>query len=276
MRAVSKVISYIIPIIVLVLLLLYFYGGTGALTKLKDDILDVAPNISIGADENIASAPTIPQEHSNQITSLQETIQKMIESDETECFAQFKDFSDLGKDERDQKGTSIEMTYANKKTQFIVRGGAGGGQKIDQHLFSIDKMKPCVIAGKDEKQVIAENFFLKFLKNKTVTGPFHNTVNGITISYGWVREGIFRVCNKGNRITVTDFDEGPPVNNWCDNYLSEGYLFKVKEGDENNICFFPTNYHRNNNKNGIAEEWFSKRSKSIQNRISEGKLTKCY
>ena len=37
MKAVEKVVSYIIPIIVLVLLILYFYGGTGALTKLKDN-----------------------------------------------------------------------------------------------------------------------------------------------------------------------------------------------------------------------------------------------
>lgn len=270
MKAVEKVVSYIIPIIVLVLLILYFYGGTGALSKLKDNVLDIAPNVSFGKDENIASQPTISQEHSVQINSLKETITKMIASPEGECFAKFDDFSNLGK-----KGTSMEILYTGDTTEFSVRGGAGGLNHIDDDSFTIENMRPCVIAGFEGNEVIAQNFFDKFIDLKNTDGPYTKPVSSIVFSHKTGDNGFWRSCTNGNALRVPEFEKSP-INNQCNNMENEGYLFRTKKDSKDLICFFPTNAVYNADKDGIANEWFSSRKNSLKNRLAAGNFKRCY
>jgi len=123
-------------------------------------------------------------------------------------------------------------------------------------------MKPCVIAGYYD---VAENFFKHFNKGETLNEPYYSIVAGIDIFY---REGMvydsgnagehwyngfeFSWYN-GNVIRVLGFPSDM-VNNQNDNFESGGMLFK---GNDNEICFFPTNKKVNFDVDGIDNDYIS-------------------
>ncbi len=255
----QKIARIVLALAVGFFLYIAFFGGfgfDGILGKSGDTFLSSVRNsVSIGAEEASASEPTISQEHSDQISSLNRTIHTMLQSTKEECFMQFDELSDLG-----EESTWLEFTYESGNTNLVVHGGDGGKQIVDNIL--LDGMKPCVIAGKTQRGTIADNFFDKFITGEEdVPGDYFRTSNATYISYEKSDGNFFTSCANGNAIRVAEFGNGPPVNNWCNNFESKGWLFKTK-GDTGsaslaNICFFPTNYVNNANKNGIANEWFS-------------------
>jgi hypothetical protein len=257
----QKIAQVVLALVIGFFLYMAFFGGfgfEGILGKSGDTFISSVKNsVSIGAEETLASTPTISQEHSNQISSLEQTIRHMLieNPDKKECFMQFDEFSDLGED-----STWLDFKYEDGSTQLLVHGGKSGKQVVES--ISFENMRPCVIAGESGSNTVADNFYDKFIDGKEdVVGDYFYGTPRISISYEYDDGNLFTSCANGNAIRVAEFGNGPPVNNWCNNFESNGWLFKTKgEGDSashTNICFFPTNYVNNANKNGIANEWFS-------------------
>src|SRR3989344_5976372 len=108
MVAAEKLAIYLIPLIVLVLLGMFYYGPAGAFGKAQNitsGVID-SVNATVGADELSGGTPTIPNNHREAILRLNETINDMLADDKDECFANYNELPDLG-----EKGTSLIMVY---------------------------------------------------------------------------------------------------------------------------------------------------------------------
>jgi len=239
-----KLISYILIVVVLVLVILYMYGGEGALTNLKEKVLGIAPNVSLGADKELADKPTVLAEHQEQINELKTTIQAMLDSDKSDCFSQFSGFSDLTQGDTSAK---IVLSYDGDKTRMFVYGGAGGIQEVTELTTEL-AMVPCVIGGTDE---IREGFISRYLSDeeREIEGEqYYNILNGTEIA--WSTKGINQ-----NRINGEKFH-------------GDEWLFKA--GD-NVICFFPSTGDY------LPKRYFEEDEEySIPKLFSSGGLSECF
>ena len=241
MVAAEKLAIYLIPLIVLVLLGMFYYGPSGAFGRAQNittGVIDFV-NATVGADELSGGTPTIPENHREAILKLNETIKGMLIDDDLECFANYGGFPDLG-----EEGTSIIMVYNEQadRTDFRILGGEGGQQVITNLLFSIEGMHPCVVAGEKEINAevvkVPEEFYRQFLESPStgsLYGYYNNIVNQIKIFYG--TEGA-----NGNKIEVPELGDDI-VNDQNNNLQDGGWLFKTSGFyGRADICFFPTVY----------------------------------
>jgi hypothetical protein len=222
----------------------------------------------------------LPENHQEAVLKLNTTIHQMLSSSNKNCFANYATVlpeNDVysGFPLLEEKGTSIIMNYNNGETDFRIYGGAGGQQLVTTLLFSIEDMRPCVIAGSNE---VTENFYSSFLKNGQDqaylnTHPFYHTpVSQIQIKYDV--EGnpdYIGDCIHGNAIRVPG--DSKEVNVQCNNLLDGGWLFTP---DNKQICFFPTNYFVDYSSTGLDDDLVSGNDpRSIRSRMRSGGLTAC-
>lgn len=273
MATVSRIISYIIPLVLLVLVGVIFLSESGAWGDLKEavlsagDVLEVfLPKFSIGLEEQKAEV-SIPDEHQQSIVKLTETISSMLGQGKENCFANYGSFPDFG-----EGGTSLAFESKGDYTAMTVRGGAGGKQIITGLYKEIPAMKPCVIAGTFEE---SKKFFEHFIAGGKLEYPYYRAVNSMTIYYS--TGGIGGIS--GNHIYVADFGE-EPVNDEGDNLEDGGWLFTP---DGEHICFFPTDkldLFSETSDDGIAgaiflEKRYLNKEKNLRYRINAGELKLC-
>src|SRR3989338_5848275 len=123
---IKKVISYLIPLIFLVLIVIWLFGGS--FPELKEKVSGIKEYVKFGAEEELGAKPTIPDDHKNAIKELLKKMNEMKESKINNCFANYQGLPELG-----EKGTSITFTYNASKdtTKVIVKGGAEGVQIVE-------------------------------------------------------------------------------------------------------------------------------------------------
>ncbi len=275
-------------ILVMALLIWNYYGDKGMFSNVKDaadTLWSYAPNVSIGLTTLNATMITLPGDQASQISGLQATLVKMLDSSEQDCFANFGPLDNLGEgvsigSSAGAKGESEVTTHISfyldsntQETVFIV--GTSGSQIYKNFRL---KMTPCVVAGPYD---VAENFFQHFNKNAgNLKEPYYNLVMGGDISYqkrkiGYSEEtgGVFSAYS-GNAIRVVGF---PPnmVNDENDNFENGGMIFK---GKGNEICFFPTNKASNSDIDGMDNNYVSDETneESLIYKWKNGKVKKCY
>ncbi len=270
MATVSRIISYIIPLVLLVLVGVIFLSEAGAWGDMKEAVLSVGdvlsdflPKFSIGLEEQKAEV-SIPDEHQQKIIKLTETISSMLGQGKENCFASYDSFPDLG-----EEGTSLTFELKGSDTALTVYGGAGGKQIITGLYKEIPAMKPCVIAGTFGE---SKKFFGHFIAGGKLEYPYYRAVNSMTIYYS-TGAGI-----DGNHIYVADFGD-EPVNDEGDNLEDGGWLFTP---DGEHICFFPTDKSGlvsetsdDGTASSIFRENFPSKEKTIQYRINTGELKLC-
>ncbi len=270
MEGMTKIILYIIPLIVLILLGFFYFGPSGALDKLKDSaetLKDYVPDVSMGADQLTAKEAGVPSEHKTVINSLKTTFEKMTKSTGP-CFAYYKQG---GLPELKEQGTSITFSYDSVKDETIVMtyGGTAGKQIVTDLSFTIPKMKLCVIA--DEN--VVKSFDARYLNDKTwaekLASPSDTIreVNSIKIEYSTKKYNgnVIRSPNLGEDI----------VNDVSDNLRDYGVVYTP---DGYHICFFPTVYG-GNDKDGLNDDYLAQTpfgDTSIPKQMSNGKLKKCF
>lgn len=222
---VEIIIAAIVSFIVLGVLLWGLQGE--AFGKVTKDSIAKKFFSEIEGEEGVIELSQIPPLHQESINLLKSTIEGMLKSPKSQCFANYGGFPDLG-----EGGTSLEMIFdpSEKSTEFVI-GTFGGEQRVSS--FKIKKMVPCVIAG---ESYITENFADSFLNTepwaeKNIKSNHYKSVTGIKILYQNPTLGF-----KGNIIRVPSLGEGI-VNDESNNFLDGGYLYKP---DESTICFFPT------------------------------------
>ena len=224
--AFKKLIYYLIPLIVLILVVMWQFGPEGLFEGMKEAVTGVV-NITIGAEELTGEKPTIPEEHRKAIRKLVDTIKGMVDSERTNCFANYGKLPDLG-----EEGTSISFQLKGDKTVMVIGGGAGGKQEVSYE--EIEGFKPCVIAGpentneKANDKVVAENFYDNFLRKDFDCAGCDMWVcpEGCDVPY-WTMSKQIIIKEKETIVydgTVGDFEDG-------------GWLYKNNNGY---ICFFPT------------------------------------
>jgi len=216
----KKVIGALIPLLVLLLLLAFYYGSDGSFNKVKGLVKGIAESVTIGAEKIDAQKPVLPREHQEAITNLKRTIESVRGKEN--CIVKYSlhtsNKGDNGFPELGEKGTSIILKKSGGDTRLGVLGGISGKQEISRE--TIEGVQPCVIAGGNT----AKNFYNRFVLGNTAFRSFYNPVDQVVIAHdssvGKFNENrIFYTGSAG----FADFKDG-------------GWLFV----SGNNICFFPT------------------------------------
>lgn len=245
-----KLISYVLIVIVLVFIILYMYGEEGALTNLKEKVLGIAPNVSIGAEKEFADKPTVLPEHQTQINEMKTTIQEMLDvKGVNDCFAKFSGFPDPLT--QGNAATKIILTSDGEKTFGRVLGGAGGVHEVE--TFELD-MILCVIGGDESfRETFIETFLSTDEERDLESEAYFNIVGNINIEYG--KKDV--VPNQN----VIDHGQGP------EKFHGNQWLFKTQD---NVICFFPS--HGDN----LPKKYFDPdNEESIPTFYENGKIKKC-
>ncbi len=253
MVAFTKLISYILPVIVLILFMIfYFTYEEGGFSAVKDLTLGLKKYVHLGTDISVSKNVTLPLEHKRAIDSLLKTIremQKKTREGQKNCFGEYTPLPPL-----QEQGTSLQLSYdaLSETLFFVVSAGKEGRQQIMAEKFL--NVQPCVIAGAAPGgDLIAENFRASFLApDASLFGAYYSPMRKISIS-GDDEENIMEF--DGRKSTLHD----------------GGWLFAPDAG---HICFFPTG---ENDENGLEEELTeeAKEPESIAQRVSQGKLTLC-
>ena len=259
MGAATRIVFYIIPLVLLIVVIVILFGQSGAWEDLKDAVLStikfsekVLPTVKVGLEEQKADV-SIPDVHKKEIEKLSAAMKSMVGKGKENCFANYGGLSDWG-----EQGTSLTFESKGDKTTLTVRGGAGGKQIITDLYQEFPGMKPCVIAGTFGE---SKNFFDYFINDKEkLVHPYYRGVSSINIFYS--TQGFFN----RNRISAAD---AKVVNKLEDN----GWLFTP---DGQKVCFFPTNDVSDSDTDGIDINYFTEEQEnSIPQRITEGKLKLC-
>lgn len=257
------VVMMILALVVFAFLSWKYYGAGGFFGELKNRAYELEgflPNASLGMNALNASSPQLTETQESEVNGLRSTIERMLASDKTDCFDDFGGFKeDLGNGDKSSR-ISIDYDVSIQATQFMVRNNLGNVVKI----FSVDKMRPCVIAGSNNAAV---NFYNHFYWGNELKEPYYTRVDGIEISYKEQWLGY-----SGNVIRIAGWLESEPVNKEWDNFQSN-LLFK---GKNNEICFFPTNKITDADFNGLNNDFFdASDTTSFTYKLQQGQLNKC-
>ena len=252
MEVVYKLMAYAIPIVVLILLAIFFFGGEGGFTKLKNTFSKTKsylPDLTLGAERLQAEKPALPPYHEQAVRRLVETIQTMLNSDRQHCFATYGGLPELG-----EKGTVLKLAAGSITTYTL-----GGRQEItdlNQELAAkLAGFKPCVIAGP-----LSENFEKSFLNEeqgaaKKIVEPLYLPVQEIVIKHDGDNKIDFGYGDK-------DLEDG-------------GMLYSPAKGL---VCFFPTvDMVQNMDKyDGLNDDYLGEdKSLSLSRQLNEKKILPC-
>lgn len=209
MEAVNKLIAYVIPIVVLVLIVIFFFGGTGGFEKVKSAFSKAKEYVKIGTEEVKAENPTVPEQQIKDIVKFKEALEYLKSSQTSNCFYSYPGFSPLnGK-------AKIIISSIPTNNQLYVRVLGGADTKQDTGLsFTIDGLKPCVIAGGSYPKRFEQNFLTPDGSKQRI----YYEVSAITIA--------------GNE-DENNIDYGTGVND----FEAHQWLYKP---DGEHVCFFPT------------------------------------
>lgn len=264
----NKLILYLIPIIVLVIIVTFSYvretSAFPKVVKVVEGIKSYLPNIETGAEEISGKTPEISEEHRQAVQSLADTIRKMLDSEKENCFAQYQALPNLG-----EQGTVIELSDNEMVVETL-----GGKQVLTDFSNELSETVhgfiPCVIAGDKE---IVSNFDKLFLnekgwadKEKDIGLNHFSLADLIVISYNL--EGL-----NENRISYS-------ADKKFRDFEDYGYLYKPAAGV---ICFFPTvdgnNICDGSSEDGLDDDCLAgdpEEDISIPNQVEEGSLIECY
>ena len=229
---VTKLVFWIIPLIVLIILTIAFFGDKSLFTELKlatKDIQEGLPDVGLGLDELKGEKIVFNDQQSKAINSMKEKI--ILMEGKKDCFLNCGGFPQLG-----EQGASIEMEWTNDSSgshsSFTFFGGVGGKQ-ILTGLYFDTKLKPCVIGGTD---AISQSFYESYIKSqKTSTFPHYLEIPKL------------RIFSDGdNKIVYSGFTT----------YLESSLLYTY---DGTQLCFFPTRHEwiGEYEAEGIDNDWFT-------------------
>ncbi len=221
--AMKTVISWIIPLVILILLGIWLYGGGGLLDKIKgtaNATKAYLPDVTIGAKEITASPAKVPEEHKAAILKLADAIKNMKQSTQQECFEGYGGLPVLGDEE-----TVIELSSSGAAIK--VQQKAGGGQ-IDAALTRefndrTQGVQYCVIA----EEPYAENFARAFLNAE----PWNTKLLTLRGEDHYVIVRNIRITNEGGSVNTIDYGLDSSALN------DGGILYKAADST---VCFFPT------------------------------------
>tara|TARA_Y100000310_G_C20596578_1_gene770830 strand:+ start:205 stop:1017 length:813 start_codon:yes stop_codon:yes gene_type:complete len=259
----SKIVFVVLPLLLMVVAIIVFFGESGAWEEVKDLVLEtkeVLPEVGIGLDE-LSADVSIPATHKDAILRLERTINGGMLGEKENCFASFDGLPEL-----EEKGTSLNFALRGNKTVLTVKGGSGGKQIITDLHREFSGMKPCVVAGIGG---VADNFHDYFFagQRERLIHPYFQGVGSLTIGH-W--DGGYTGIS-GNHIQVESFDEDT-VNDEGNNFENGGWLFTP---DGEHVCFFPTNKEFDADDDGLENDFFEIGENSIANKITENKLKLC-
>lgn len=230
-EVVQKLITYIIPIIVLILLIIVFFGPEKGFTKLKE-ITSKLPDVKIGLPQTTGEKPVLPEAHAEAINNLKKAIDTMADATKS-CFYLYNPsfMAGNGFPLLREKGTSIILTKETGGTRLTVKGGIDGLQEISSDLLRDSQdvpldVSPCVISGVSSTSTI-------FKERNTIPQDFYNTwiepTDYEADHYLPVQTIEIKTIGDENKIQYNnggflDFNDG-------------GFVYTP---DDKHICFFPT------------------------------------
>jgi hypothetical protein len=227
----NKVIFWIIPLIVLVVLVVAFFAEDSLFEDIKiatEDIqkLPYIPEVDVGVGAEIQGdeAPTIQRAQMEAIGELNKTIFKM--KGQQKCFANYKGLPDLS-------DISVVFEEGVNKYRMIIKAGEHGTKEVK--VYDMGNIRPCVIADRTASGLeITEMFFLNFLRVPPQQGgDFFKPVTSINLAY----DGENKIFHDFGSNDIED----------------SGWLFTP---DGTHMCFFPTNDVTLRDEDGTSKIYF--------------------
>lgn len=216
MGFVEKLVFWIIPLIVLIVLGMTFFGGGNLYDNAKSLVKGVYNSFSFGIQEEQAGPLVVPKEYQGPIEKMVRMIKFM--SGKGSCFQSYSNGNLIDLSEG-QISLVLEQGARNEIVLNVVKGTEGKGPEITS--YPLGKMKLCVIEGD-----AAKNFYENFIVPKGLSNRESHGYKSFNSNY--FREVSQIVILPGNKI---QFDS----KTW--NLEDGGGLFTP---DGQHICFIPT------------------------------------
>lgn len=261
MGVVTKLVFYIIPIVVLVLLIIFFYSDAGAFEKVKraaSTAEQYLPDISVGAKEITAEKPSIPENQQQAIVAFKEALLRTKESSRVNCFTKFGGFPPLG-----EEGATLVISHILSDEVTSVRV-TGTKQTLTDLSFEVPGMIPCVIGGGTE---YTEKFYQNYLSPSLMADDSFTPISndGISeISIQWNSGGVLETAANRIQYDATGFHD----------FKGQRWLYKP---DAQHICFFPTD--SSTSAIGLDDYYFkdfeNPPEDTLQYKVRNGPLKQC-
>lgn len=251
--------NYILPLVFLLIIgfIFYFDDGNSLYGKAKSTVSTLydtfVPEISVGENELTPRITDFTPVQQQELQSLKNTLTALAsEKSGKNCFASFAGFQeDLG-DESKTASIWFDYNSETKSTRVTVYKA-----KEDVYgQFEIPTLKPCVIAGWSGDTPVAQTFLRKINDQFWLSDEFdQKTPGAYTYNVDTLHIQYSQNQRNGNRIFIDKPYPNPLfVNDESRNFESNGMLFK---GENNEICFFSTNWVKNDDEDGIDNDEFT-------------------
>jgi len=259
--AINKLVYYIIPLVVLVLIIIWQFGPNGLMEGVKTAVKGVISKVSFGAKTTLASKLILPTEHETAIRNLVSIMGKMRDSSSTNCYMNYKvkgyghsGMPDLG------GTTGTIITLSENKIDLSYNGQVPDSltKELNPQMKGI---KLCVISGKE----VSDNFYTNFLNTETASSQN-------CVSYGKCYSPYYTSVKK----IILSGTESISYDSYSNLELEDGgWLYKNDLGE---ICFFPTQDMFNGDE-GLNDDFVfgggNSQGESIPYKINSGELKLC-
>ncbi len=206
MEALTRLITYLVPLIILITIGFIYFGGEKSLFVELKSVVSKLPTVKFGVETQQAGALVVPEATQKKVDQITRKI-NLLKGKGPNCISSYANIGlgDLG-------AVSLEFNKFNSTdSNLVVRGGEQGRHEIQR--IKLENTLPCVIAGIQE----TKNFYDYFLAETKlpITDKYFKEVNALVIF--------------GGKISF----EGKTYD------LKDGGWFFTPDG--RNMCFFPTN-----------------------------------
>lgn len=137
----KKLIYYILPLVFIVLVVMWIWGPEAAWSGMKGavkGVIEMAPNVTIGAEEIRAKKIQVPKEVEKTYINLYSALERAKESRMSKCVIQYDELSNL-------KDFKIALNYLDGK--MILNLMTKKDQFVTELRKEIDGLKPCIVGG---------------------------------------------------------------------------------------------------------------------------------
>ncbi len=228
----TKLVFYLIPILLMIAVVMVFWAQGGAWEDMKDILTGMKDKVyeTVGfGTTSLTADVSISAEHQVQVNSVVSAINQM--KGHKECFVNFGDFSELG-----ERQTTISFEVSATGSKMVVMGGT---QQVLTETF--EGMTPCVIAGRDDYQV--ENFRKYYIEGESELNLLHYSDVG-SVQFEYNDGGYFGFTANVIKVPSLGMDTS-------NNFNSNGWMYTP---DGESYCFFPTS--STNDADGLSKKWF--------------------
>ena len=229
--------------VLLFIIMIFIYGPNTLLPKVKEAALSTLTFLHLYKPDTYAVPIHPTPALSNKFEEFCDILENIGNNPEP-CFVRYTPFGDLGK-------FSIQLEPEGNNTFIQLRSPNTPGE-----YRTIGNLTPCIVAGKRNGVIVAQNFFNNYFGSSSADSPEYSDVITITL-----------IGDENIEAELKD-DEHTHISSTGDNFEDSGMLYVPENG---RICFFSTNWFSNYDINGIENGYIAR----LPGYLEAGSIREC-